>query len=344
MAHFPKPFFRFARNAWFVQVGDRQIKLAADKDEAFARYHELMAKPSLPPVTQAEAQKLVVVIVDEFLDWCEKHRAPDTYRWYKDRLNSFIATIDASLTVDQLKPHHVQKWVDNYGVPLKSGSRRNLIASIKRAMKWAEEQGYLDRSPLTHLKKPACGRKERVVSPEEFAALLARYEDQNFRDLLTVTWETGCRPQESLRVEARHVDLGGNRWVFPASESKGRKTPRIVYLTPIALEITKRLMQKHLTGPLFRNTDGKPWTPPATNCRFQHVRRKTGIKYSLYSLRHSFAQHALIRGVDCITVATLLGHSDPNMLGRVYQHLSQNSTFLQEQLRRATGNPLRAAG
>jgi hypothetical protein len=44
--HFPKPFFRTARNAWFVQIGDRQIKLAADKDEAFTRYHELMAKPT----------------------------------------------------------------------------------------------------------------------------------------------------------------------------------------------------------------------------------------------------------------------------------------------------------
>jgi integrase len=341
--HFPKPFFRTARNAWFVQIGDRQIKLAADKDEAFTRYHELMAKPSLPEVTQAEAQKLVVVIVDEFLDWCNKHRAPDTYIWYRDRLNSFVATIDPSLTVDQLKPHHVQKWVDNYGVPLKSGSRRNLIASIKRAMKWAEEQGYIDRSPLTHMKKPACGRKEQVVSPEQFAELVARYKDENFRDLLTVTWETGCRPQESLRVEARHVDLAGSRWVFPSSESKGKRIPRVVYLTPAALEITKRLMDKHPTGPLFRNTGGKQWTPYATNCRFQYVRRKTGIKYSLYSLRHSFAQHALIRGVDCITVATLLGHSDPNTLGRVYQHLSQNSTFLQEQLRKATGSQLKAA-
>lgn len=344
MARFPKPFFRSARNAWFVQIGDRQIKLAVDEDEALARYHELMAKPSLPQVTQAESQKLVVVIIDEFLDWCDKHRAPDTYRWYKDRLNSFVATIDPALTVDQLKPHHVQRWVDNYGVPLKSGSKRNLIASVKRSMRWAEEQGYLDRSPLTHMKKPACGRKEQVVSPEQFAELVARYKDENFRDLLTVTWETGCRPQESLRVEARHVDLAGSRWVFPASESKGKKIPRVVYLTPAALEIIKRLMEKHPTGVLFRNTDGKAWTPYATNCRFQYVRRKTGIKYSLYSLRHSFAQHALIRGVDCITVATLLGHSDPNTLGRVYQHLSQNSTFLQEQLRKATGNQLRAIG
>ena len=343
MARFRKPFFRAPRGLWYVWHDGRQVNLGADKDAAFTAWHELRAKPAAPIVTQVEAHKLVVVIVDEFLDWCEKHRAPDTYHWYKDRLNSFVATIDASLTTDQLKPHHVQKWVDNYGVPLKSGSRRNLIASIKRAMKWAEEQGYLDRSPLTHMKKPGCGRKEQVVTPEQYAALLARYKDQNFKDLLMVTWETGCRPQESLRVEARHVDLAGSRWVFPGSESKGKKIPRVVYLTPTALEITKRLMEQLPSGPLFRNTDGKPWTPDSTNCRFQHVRRKLGVKYSLYSLRHSFAQHALIRGVDCITVATLLGHADPTTLTKVYQHISQNSVFLQEQLKKATGHPVSLA-
>lgn len=29
------------------------------------------------------------------------------------------------------------------------------------------------------------------------------------------------RPQESLRVEAQHVRLSSNRWVFPESEGKG---------------------------------------------------------------------------------------------------------------------------
>jgi hypothetical protein len=129
MPHYPKPFFRSARNAWFVQIDGKQIKLATDRDEAFTRYHELMAKP-LPEATKAEAQKLVVVIVDEFLEWCEKHRAPDTYRWYKDRLESFCKSIESSLSVDHLKPHHVQKWVDNYPVELKSGSRRNQIAAV----------------------------------------------------------------------------------------------------------------------------------------------------------------------------------------------------------------------
>jgi site-specific recombinase XerD len=108
-------------------------------------------------------------------------------------------------------------------------------------------------------------------------------------------------------------------------------------MTTKAAEITKRLMEKHTTGPLFRNTDGLPWTPYATNCRFQTVRKKTGVKYSLYALRHSFATHALMNGVDCITVSTLMGHSDPSTLAKIYQHISQSPVFMSEQLRKAVG-------
>jgi hypothetical protein len=166
MAHFPKPFFRPARQLWYVQRHGKQINLGADKDAAFTEYHRLMQDRSKAPVAPAAEQRLVVVILNEFLDWCEKHRAVDTYRWYKDRLDSFFATIDPAMSADQLRPHHVQKWVDNYPVTLADGSRRNLIAAAKRAMKWAEEQGYIERSPIAHLKKPSCGRKEQVVTPD----------------------------------------------------------------------------------------------------------------------------------------------------------------------------------
>jgi hypothetical protein len=48
--------------------------------------------------------------------------------------------------------------------------------------------------------------------------ILANTRDRAFCDLLISTWESGCRPQESLRVEARHVDLANQRWVrFSAS-------------------------------------------------------------------------------------------------------------------------------
>lgn len=34
---FPKPFFRAAKNAWYVQLGKRQDSLCRDCDAAFVR-------------------------------------------------------------------------------------------------------------------------------------------------------------------------------------------------------------------------------------------------------------------------------------------------------------------
>jgi integrase len=338
MAHYPKPFFRPARGLWYVQIEGKQQNLGSDQVAAFKAYHALMQQrdESPKPAIPVFAKQLVVVVMDAFLDWCEKNRAADTYIWYKERLNSFCKTIDAAMTIDQLKPHHVQSWVDSQP-SLAPGSRRNLITAAKRSMKWAEELGYIDRSPLRHMKKPAAGRREQVVTTAQYQALLDRTEDQAFKDLLTVSWETGCRPQESLRVEARHVDLAGGRWMFPASESKNKRTPRVVYLTPKALEITRRLAEEHPSGPLFRNASGGPWTPSATSCRFKRAKKRVGVKISLYALRHTWINRMLIKGVDAFTVATLAGHSDPSMLAKHYAHLSQAPGYLAQQAMRSAG-------
>ena len=65
-----------------------------------------------------------------------------------------------------------------------------------------------------------------------------------------MTYRTGCRPQESLRVEARHVDLANCRWVFSETEEKNRRLYRVVYLSDEALSVTKRLMLRYPEGKL----------------------------------------------------------------------------------------------
>jgi integrase len=332
MPHFPKPFFRASRGLWYVQVAGRQHNLGPDEDAAFKIYHELMARPREKAAVRTQS---VIAVVDAFLDYVQQHRASETYRWYKDNLQRFCNFIPRPLLLSDLKPYHVQQWIDSYP-NLPSGTKRNYCRSILRAMRWAEEQGYVERSPLAHFRKPAAGKRELVVSKTHYAQLLNHTKDQEFKDLLTVTWETGCRPQESLRVEARHVDGDKNRWIFPASEAKGGKSPRIVYLTPKAIEITLRLAAKHPVGPLFRNTDGAPWTPDACNCRFATLKKKLGVRYCLYALRHTWMNRMLMTGVDALTVAVLAGHRDPSTLAKTYQHLSQSPAFLLAQARRAS--------
>ena len=109
------------------------------------------------------------------------------------------------MSVRDLSPFHVQQWLDGMK-DLTSGTKRNYCRSIKRVLRWAHQQGNIESNPIVHLEQPKAGRREQVVTADEFQELMKLIPDHSFRDLLTITWETGCRPQESLRVEARHIE------------------------------------------------------------------------------------------------------------------------------------------
>ncbi len=95
---------------------------------------------------------------------------------------------------------------------------------------------------------------------------------------MEVTCSTGCRPQESLRLEFRHVDLKNQRWVFPRNEAKGKKASRVVYLSEDAARITERLIANRSEGFVFRNSQGNKWTVFAVNCACTRIRDRIGIK------------------------------------------------------------------
>ena len=383
----PKPWFWKKRGQWVVNIERTRHYLGPDRQAAFEEFYRLMQQP---PERRNVWPKSVVAVVDLFLDWVQKHRAADTYAWYQYRCQRFCQRYP-DLRVDQLKPFHVQEWADSYA--FSKTTRRNHLRAVKRSLIWATKQGYIDHNPIQHLEIPAADHREVVIPESEFAKVVELAGHDSLRDLITVTRESGCRPQESLRVEARHVDLQNSRWVFPTSEAKGERVPRVVYLTDKALLITKRLMRQYPDGTLFRNSAGRPWTVDAVNCGFDRIRQRMGRaemkrlgkavsrdeiqaliptlkttrrrngqvvkktpadlrleakikltnrlamslvpRYCLYGIRHSWATQALERGLDSVTVAVLMGHADPSMLARVYQHLSQNPRYLLEQAKRA---------
>ncbi|MCA9052939.1 MAG: site-specific integrase [Planctomycetaceae bacterium] len=330
MARTPAPWYWKQRRAWFVTICGQRHRLADTKSEAYERFHEMMAQPMRRQVSGES----VVALVDLFLEWVQKNRAAETYRWYHDFLQSFVDSIPATLTIRQLKPFHVQQWAD--ATPGHSTSTRHgRIKAVKRAIRWAHQQGYIGFDPLVNLQRPPMGRREVVITPEEFEAIRLTCTDDAFRDLLTIAWETGARPQEIIRVEARHFEQQHARWVFPQSEAKGKRRPRIVYLTKIAEDITARCMAECSEGPIFRNRQGRPWVSDAINCRFARLKEKLGQRYCLYHFRHSFATRKLREGLDPLMVAELLGHSDPSMLAKVYQHLAHDPAHMLSRLRQA---------
>lgn len=270
MPHYPKPFFRKSRGLWYVQLDGRQHNLGPDRDAAFTAYRDLMAQPAPKPVPRAN---LIAAVVDRFLDWVQKNRAPDTYVWYQTRLQLFVMRYP-DLTVETLRPIHVQEWID--GFDASPGTRRNYARAIQRAMRWAAQMGCIDANPIADFCKPRGGTRTTVLSREEFDELLSLARSDEFRELLMFAWETGARAAECLAVERRHVDLQGGRIVFPVEEEKMERAPRIIYLNDAAMAVVCRLCLRYPKGPLFRNSSGAPWTTDAVNCAFTAVRNRLG--------------------------------------------------------------------
>ena len=178
------------------------------------------------------------------------------------------------------------------------------------------------------MEKPNAKRRTDIVTPEEFKSLLGAIKDENFTDLLSVSYYTGARPQEIKRMEARHVQHDKRRAVIRGEEAKG-KIPRAIYFaTDNSWEIITRLCEQYPQGKLFRNTRGNPWTGYAVKNRMEDLDHVLGRRVTHYSLRHGFITRKLIAGVDSHVVAALAGHKDTKMIDSVYSHIAQDHTFM----------------
>ncbi len=271
MARQPKPWYRKDRDAWFVTVAGTRHNLGPDKKQAMERFYALMREPKTAKV----ASTSFAAIADAFLDWLTSNRAQETYGWYQYRLERFCQRYP-DLVANEIRPYHVQQWVDSYE-ELSKTSRRNYVRSVKRCVKWAKQQGYIEVDPIVDMEVPGAESRDICVPADEFARICTFIRDDTFLELCRVTYETGCRPQEILRVEARHFDEKNARWILPPAEAKGKRKPRLVYLSPYALMVTRRLVAKYPEGRLFRNTKGKPWTTDAVNCGFIRLRIRMGL-------------------------------------------------------------------
>jgi integrase len=337
------PWYRASRDAWYVKIDGKQVRLAkgkANKKAATEAFHRLMA---LGPAGLPKSQEITVAhVCDLFLDWSKKHHDATTFDWYASFLNDFCGHKRLGvLPASQVRVFHVTQWLDAH--PKWKGSRRNAVICVKRAFNWGTAEGLLKENPLRGLRKPPQNRRERILTAEEWEHLFAAVVDQEFKDFLTAMRETGCRPGEVRRVTADDVNLELGVWVLEHHKTR-KKTglPRVVYLTPVMLELCKRLCERWPTGPIFRGPKRKGHKPYSRNvirCRFRRLRLKLPQLKGVisYTLWHTWITDALERKVPVATVAELAGHKDLKMIQAHYSHLSEKRKHLQEAARQATG-------
>ena len=336
-----KPWYRKHDGWWYVTKtvdGRRQqIKLARGKEneqEAYHRFYELMAATGhVEPSTEISFNELAA----RFLSYSQRENAENTTSWYAHFLDDFDQFHDGR--VIDLRKSHVDRWLDEHDGWGQS-TRRQAITCIKRVVNWGYEEGHLSEFPvgLRKLRRPKMGKRETIVLSADHKRMLAE-TDEPFGQLLTALWETGARPEEVRTVTAAMVHLDVGVWLFHVHKTVERtEKPRIIYLTPTMVELSRQLMQVNPDGPLFRNKFGKPWSANAVRCRMKRLRKKLGLPDGTvaYAYRHTYATTGLEKGATIADMAELLGHVDTKMISEYYGHLSQKTDRMREVASRVT--------
>jgi integrase len=332
----PKPWFREQTQSWYVKINGVQHPLGKDKKEADKAYHRLMAGEGLAKPTK---DLPLGGLVEQFLTDCEKTVTPETASWYRVFLDDFAERYP-KLKPQDIAPRHVRAWLNaerkrTWG----QSTHRSAVTILKRLLNWAVENRLLAQNPIKDFERPAATRRERVLTPEERAEILSWYpEGDAFHDFLTALMESGIRPGEAMKVTAEDVDFGLGIWVLHGKTTKRTGKSRIIYMTPVLVELTKKLVARHPEGPLFRNEDGNPWNRQAIRDRFRRKQKSKGLDKDItaYVYRGTWATDALEAGVPDATVAELMGHSGTAVLHKHYSKLREKREHLRKAAEQAT--------
>ena len=195
------------------------------------------------------------------------------------------------------------------------------ISSIKCLCKYLMIQNLIQEDPSETLQAPKrWERLPKALSISDVRSFLelssSLTKPTMIRDgvMLELLYSSGLRVSElvSLKLEDIHLDAG-----FLRVLGKGSKE-RIVPVNTRAIEKLKaymnrqrpEILKKRLSNYLFVTGRGKPMTRQRFWQAIKTLGRRSGIKLSPHTLRHSFATHLLEGGADLRSVQKMLGHSD----------------------------------
>jgi integrase len=306
----------------FKRNGIYQVELARDKkvslktkDAVIAqRLYRALKKEylsnRLAVMTGRPPSKTLGEFAEEYLEYSSNTKAPDTYRADKLALNKLMASLGAGIALADITSQMLDRWKSELAREVKKNSVNVYLRHIKAAFSKALEWKYIKAHPGHDVKTLRPDEAPpRYLSKAEVGRLLAAEDDNHFKSLWLFYLLTGCRRSEALQVSAKNIDWSAGCLFIP--RTKNRK-PKTVWITP---ELETLLRQMPEVGRWW------PWHKDFVSHRFAEVAAMAGVKCRLHDLRHTYASHKAMAGVDLYTLKELLGHRDIKAT-QIYAHLS----------------------
>lgn len=167
------------------------------------------------------------------------------------------------------------------------------------------------------------GTRPGVLNRQEVQRLIAAPRNIKHRALLAMTYGSGLRVSEAVRV--RIADVDRDRMMLRIEQGKGRRD-RYTILSAHALALLEDLWRRDRPPEYFffnRQDRHRPICVGTAQAVYYAALRRSGVRRvgGIHVLRHCFATHLMEAGVDIYTIKRWMGHTALVTTGR-YMHVS----------------------
>ncbi len=309
-------------------------KLKADAEYLLACRKKEIAE-GLVPITSHRKKFATTFnqLAEKYLEYCKPQR---DYKSKAGRIKALQRTFGETklidITLEALETYQSVRRTEPKQPKKEGGSSPGTIspttvnrelAVLKNMFSKAEQWGLIPDSSLKIVRKVRLTKENnsrlRFLSVEEMAALVESCA-KGLREIVIFALNTGCRRGEIFSLTWDHVDLKhGFIRIADSKNGESRDIPINTILAGMFRGIIRRIDSPYV------------FTNPDTGTRYQDVKRsfatacrKALIRdFNFHDLRHTFASHLVMSGVDLTTVSRLLGHKSLSMTLR-YSHLAPN--------------------
>lgn len=307
-----------------IRESSHSSKLKDASDLLIGRRNEIKEGKE-PEIKKRIVNHTFNALAEQYLKWAERQRSFQSKSYFIKQLVRDFNLIPLRQFNSMLLE---QYQTERLGKGNKPATANRLLATLKHMFSKAVEWEMVEEATLKRIRKAKFleenNRRLRYLSKEECQALIEAC-DSHLRPIVITALNTGMRKGEILGLTWDRVDFNHGFILLDRTKNGERRE------IPINQTVRKTLSE------LFHGTKERPrrvdvnhvFYDPATekSCRsikksFPIACRRAKITdFRFHDLRHCFASHLVMNGVDLTTIKELLGHKQLTMTLR-YAHLA----------------------
>ena len=258
---------------------------------------------------------------------------PSVIRGYEQALRLRVLPQLGAARLTDIRRADLQAFVDRLlAAGHEPSTIRNTLLPVRVIFRRALTRGEVAVNPTIGLELPAVrGRRDRIASPGEAAALLSALETD--RALWATAMYAGLRLGELMALEWQHIDLERDlihvRWSYDAKADlrvlpKSRAGVRTVPLASVLRShlAAHRLASGRRDGLVFGRSADRPFSPWSVSSRAARRWHRLGQRpIGLHECRHTCASFLIAAGVNAKALSVYMGHSSVTITFDRYGHL-----------------------